>query len=98
MEIKTFLSLSLIKGPLVTKQFVVFKQQGRENNINPPPAPHAHLEEALHILQDVNSTVAEVILLRHTWAGAPHHVFPETPLIPLTHLPLHLQVPKTKHP
>lgn len=63
--------------------------------LEPPPA---HLEEALHILQDVNSTVAEVILLRHTWAGAPHHVLPETPLSPLTHLPLHLQVPKTNTP
>lgn len=57
-----------------------------------------HLEEALHILQDVNSTVAEVILLRHTWAGALHHVLPETPLSPLPHLPLHLQVPKTNTP
>ena len=55
----------------------------------------SHLEAALHILQDVNSTVAEVILLRHTWAGALHQILPETPLSPFTHLPLHLQVPKT---
>lgn len=55
----------------------------------------SHLEEALHILQDVNATVAVVILLRHAWAGALHHILPETPLSPFTHLPLHLQVPKS---
>lgn len=54
----------------------------------------SHLEEALHILQDINSTVAEVVLLRHAWAGALHHILPKTPLGALTHLPLHLQVPR----
>lgn len=52
------------------------------------------LKEALHILQDVNPTVAEVVLLRHTWTGALHHLLTKASLGAFAHLPLHLQVSK----
>lgn len=55
-----------------------------------------HLEEALHVLQHVHPTVAEVVLLRDPGARALHHLLPEAPLVPFTHLPLHLQVPTTR--
>lgn len=60
--------------------------------------PHSHLEEALHILQDVDTAVAEVVLLRHSRTGALHQVLLKTPLAAFTHLPLHLQVPKQTDP
>lgn len=76
-----------------------FPRTGRENDLEVPLLTHvlfiSDLEEALHVLQDINPTVTEVVLLRHTWAGALHHILPKTPLSPFTHVPLHLQVPET---
>lgn len=40
----------------------------------------AHLEEALHVLQDVDTAVAEVVLLRHSRAGALHHLLAKAAL------------------
>lgn len=40
----------------------------------------AHLEETLHILQDVDPAVAEVVLLGHSRAGALHHLLAKAAL------------------
>lgn len=58
---------------------------------------YSHLEEALHILQNVDSTVTEVVLLRHMWARTLCLVPPKTPPTSFPHLPLHLQVPAVTH-
>lgn len=53
----------------------------------------AHLKEALHILQNVDPTVTEVVLLGNVGTGPSHDVLAEAPLGALLSLPLHLQVP-----
>lgn len=58
--------------------------------VSPVRAPH--LQEALGVLQQVESTVAAVVLLRNSAAAAPDAVRrEETRRLP-AHLPLHLQV------
>lgn len=53
----------------------------------------SHLEEALHVLQHINSTITEVILLGYTRTRTLHHIFPKTSLWSFSDLPLHLQIP-----
>lgn len=57
----------------------------------------SYLEEALHVLQDVHTAVTEVVLLRHAWTRALHHLLAKTPLGALTHLPFHLKISAHTH-
>lgn len=54
----------------------------------------AYLQEALGVLQQVQATVAAVVLLRDPAVGAPHAVRRELTRRPPPDLPLHLQVAK----
>lgn len=58
------------------------------------PQVRAYLQEALGVLQQVESTVAAVVLLRNSAVGAPHAVGREETRRPPPDLPLHLQVAK----
>lgn len=51
-----------------------------------------YLQEALHVLQQVQTTVAAVVLLRNPTVGAPHVVRREQTGRRPPDLPLHLQV------
>lgn len=52
----------------------------------------AYLQEALGVLQQVQSAVAAVVLLRNPAVGAPHGVWREQTRRSPADLPLHLQV------
>ena len=52
----------------------------------------AYLQEALGVLQQVQPTVAAVVLLRNPTIGAPHGVWREETRRSAADLPLHLQV------
>lgn len=51
-----------------------------------------YLKEALGILQEIQTTVAAVVLLRNSTVGAPHRVLCKQTRCPPADLPLHLQV------
>lgn len=54
--------------------------------------PRVYLQEALDVLQQVEPTVAAVVLQRDSAGGAPHGVRGEEPGRGPADLPLHLQV------
>lgn len=51
---------------------------------------YTYLKKALHILQYVHSTVAEVVLLWHFWVGTFHDIFGKASFVAFPYFPFHL--------